>query len=592
MDKFVLLYSNINGVRSKMESLIDIVEEKDPAIVLLAETKLDGEDTIKLDGYQSYRLNRKESGGGVMFLVKDRLKNILTEVAEYEEVGETKWIVIDNGRIPGIRIGILYAPQENKTKKQELQIMYKQLKEQVLEAKRKKQRIILAGDFNAKVGKIIANNRDDETKSGKMLKEFIEKHELKIMNASSLCEGIWTRVVGENKSVIDYVIVAQEEEKLVKAMCIDEERSFTPYHLVGGKKVSTDHNSILIEINWNIMYTPGQNKLCMVNNRSNLKFREKTTNSKLVDIVTDDNSGMQEIYSKWSGEVMRVAKEVYEVKRKKKKVDSNVKMFLMKKKQIRKRLMDTSCTNQQKLLKLRISMIDEHVIEMRKDLKRKFTAELANKIKKEKGFDGGVFWDFKKRYQGRKEDARISIKDSNGNIVEKPEQIKEVYANFYKKLLQEKVVDKDGSEYHDTVFKYVEALKRISDMRQIEPFTMDELDTVCKELKKKKAPDKEGWRYEMVMNAGEDLKNSLLIILNKLAKNKCVPEEWNQMVIKSISKGKGDIRLMDNRRGLFLTNIISKIMEKLFKNRHKTILTQTFLCFNGEVSKTEALWTT
>ena len=119
-------------------------------------------------------------------------------------------------------------------------------------------------------------------------------------------------------------------------------------------------------------------------------------------------------------------------------------------------------------------MIDEHVIEMRKDLKRKFTAELANKIKKEKGFDGGVFWDFKKRYQGRKEDARISIKDSNGNIVEKPEQIKEVYANFYKKLLQEKVVDKDGSEYHDTVFKYVEALKRISDMRQIEPFTMDE----------------------------------------------------------------------------------------------------------------------
>ena len=41
------------------------------------------------------------------------------------------------------------------------------------------------------------------------------------------------------------------------------------------------------------------------------------------------------------------------------------------------------------------------------------------------------------------------------------------------------------------------------------------------------------------------------------------------VIIKPISKGKGDVRLMDSKRGLFLTNILSKVIEKLFKNRNK-----------------------
>ena len=104
---------------------------------------------------------------------------------------------------------------------------------------------------------------------------------------------------------------------------------------------------------------------------------------------------------------------------------------------------------------------------------------------------------------------------------------------------------------------------------QIRAFDETELEAVCKELKKGKAPDREGWRYEMILNYGADLKSSLLEIINELVSNYVVPEEWKKMTIKSISKGKGDLRAMDSKRGLFLTNIISKIVEKLFKNRYK-----------------------
>ena len=42
----------------------------------------------------------------------------------------------------------------------------------------------------------------------------------------------------------------------------------------------------------------------------------------------------------------------------------------------------------------------------------------------------------------------------------------------------------------------------------IEPFTREEYDKVKKELKNGKAPDLQGWRYEMVKNAGTDLDES------------------------------------------------------------------------------------
>ena len=88
-------------------------------------------------------------------------------------------------------------------------------------------------------------------------------------------------------------------------------------------------------------------------------------------------------------------------------------------------------------------------------------------------------------------------------------------------------------------------------------------------LKNRKAPDNQGWRYELVKYAGEDLDKSMLLMINELATNMVVAEEWEEMVIKSIGKGKGDQQLMKNKRGLFLTNIISKVMEKMIKNRTK-----------------------
>ena len=67
----------------------------------------------------------------------------------------------------------------------------------------------------------------------------------------------------------------------------------------------------------------------------------------------------------------------------------------------------------------------------------------------------------------------------------------------------------------------------------------------------------------MIINGGEELHASLLMLINELVKLMIIPEECKKMTIKSISKKKGNSYEMDDRRGLFLTSIVSKFMEKL-----------------------------
>ena len=80
----------------------------------LVETKLEKGDDLDIKGYKSYPMNRNMHGGGIMILVKEKLKHIAVVVEEYAEVGEIMWIVLSNGRT-NIRLGLVYAPQEKTT---------------------------------------------------------------------------------------------------------------------------------------------------------------------------------------------------------------------------------------------------------------------------------------------------------------------------------------------------------------------------------------------------------------------------------------------------------------------------------------------
>ena len=61
---------------------------------------------------------------------------------------------------------------------------------------------------------------------------------------------------------------------------------------------------------------------------------------------------------------------------------------------------------------------------------------------------------------------------------------------------------------------------------------------------------------------GDEMLKSINIIFNKILKEQQVPTQWSQMNIKTMHK-KGSKLEMKNKRGIFLTNIISKLFEKV-----------------------------
>ena len=58
------MYSNVQGIKSKRNSLINIFEELSPKIALITETQLTEGSGIKIEGYTFFGKAREKKAGG------------------------------------------------------------------------------------------------------------------------------------------------------------------------------------------------------------------------------------------------------------------------------------------------------------------------------------------------------------------------------------------------------------------------------------------------------------------------------------------------------------------------------------------------
>ena len=100
------------------------------------------------------------------------------------------------------------------------------------------------------------------------------------------------------------------------------------------------------------------------------------------------------------------------------------------------------------------------------------------------------------------------------------------------------------------------------------PWTMVELEKVLAKLKRKKATDPVGLVNELFLldNIGDDLKKSLLMLLNKIKDQLQEPDFMNLANITSFWKGKGAKDDIENERGIFILNVIRMIKDRLIHN--------------------------
>ena len=342
------------------------------------------------------------------------------------------------------------------------------------------------------------------------------------------------------------------------------------------EKLFSDHNTILVKLDF-LEAWRNNAKQVMEKRRDNARmsckelsqFREKTENRNLKDIWKSKEK-LQYVYDQWNNAVKEIKINLIKRKKKKKPKCTKVmrKLRRIKKEIIRKRTDKRLGQGKIKLLKVRERLVEEHIERHGQENKAKAAIKNAERVKKNGRAEVGGFWEYRKKMTRKKKEEKCVIKNTDGKMIYDREEIQNEFKDFYSKLL---TIEKGNPEVEHRVEILFRQIYKIGKGRKIKEVERKEVEECIKELKKDKAGDLQGWVNEMLLHAGNDLIESIVAMINAVFVQG-VPKQWNEMTIKSIYKNKGSRHEMKNRRGIFLTNIMSKVCEKILLKRNERII--------------------
>ena len=177
-------------------------------------------------------------------------------------------------------------------------------------------------------------------------------------------------------------------------------------------------------------------------------------------------------------------------------------------------------------------------------------------------------WKLKQQIFPKNKDCPTAKKNSDGVLVTRPEDLKELYVQTYQQRLKHRTI-KPGLEYLEFLKKLLFQLRLyLSKQSKSEPWTEDQLWTVLKSLKGGKSADALGYSNELFKPniIGGDLFKSILAIANRSKAETEIPRPFRLTAITSIYKSKGDKSSLENERGIFNVTKYRSIIDKLLYN--------------------------
>ena len=167
------------------------------------------------------------------------------------------------------------------------------------------------------------------------------------------------------------------------------------------------------------------------------------------------------------------------------------------------------------------------------------------------------------------------VKNIKGKIVtnhieKKKVTIKHFQHRMRKRKVHEQVENIEKSNIILFEERLLEAKKKVSP-----PFSANELNKVLKELKSSKCKDPDNYIFELFKDGviGNDLRKSLLIMMNKMKSEMKMPECLRKASITIFHKKKDKLDL-NNWRGIFVKSVLRAILMKPIYGRTYPIVDQ------------------
>ena len=143
-----------------------------------------------------------------------------------------------------------------------------------------------------------------------------------------------------------------------------------------------------------------------------------------------------------------------------------------------------------------------------------------------------------------------------GHKVTEKQDIADVFATFYEELYKSR---ERADEKKETEEEYDQR----SGSREEMAFTIEELTSAVKSMKRGKTKDQRGIIAEMVKSGSTKLHQCILCVFNSiLAREALPPKQWKETQIKVIFK-KGDKDMPQNYRPISILPILYKLFSKM-----------------------------
>ena len=552
------------------------------------EKKLYTKGQIRLQNYVIFETNRPQNGGGgLLTAVNEKFQPSLLET-----VNNNPDILIVQCKISNYDINLIngYGPQESETMEEKLKF-FSCFETAIVNSKLNGNLICSQLDANSKIGlENLKSDPNNMSPNGQLLMEIVNRNNLIVVNSTSKCSGIITRIrktsISEEKSVLDYFIVCESFFTLISRMEVDENRKYvlTKYSSRMGlpRIVESDHNLLICNLNikWDSRVRKERKEVFKLKDKEGLiRFHEITSNCPKLVHMSEKSDNFLDDSEKWLKTIQDILHQSFKKVRitsKGEPKNEELNNLMKIKKELRQKLGKFRGQNtefEEKIIE-NIRKIEEEISRICSGINSKIVKTHIEELTS--GGDASELnrvnrlnmWRLKQRICPKNIEPPMAKKDADGKLISNPEKLKTLYLQTYQDRLRHRKIRADYEEVKNMKNLLFNMRLSLSKTRKSEPWGKQDLFKVLKTMKSGKSCDAIGYSNELFKPGviGCDLVKSLLNIINRAKHESQIPRPFRLTKITSIYKSKGEKCDLQNDRGVHSVTKFRAIIDKLLYN--------------------------
>ena len=567
---------NAAGLKSKLLTFKKVLFELQPSVFFIEETKFKNSGKIKIDNYDIFELIRtnREGGGLALGCLKSLNPVWVREGNDMVEAISVD-IFIKNLKI---RCCAAYGCQENDVNDRK-NAFWEYLYDEVVFARNSGAGLVLHFDGNLWAGKnIIPGDPRPQNRNGKLFQEFLQSNpHLTVVNSLPICEGLITRRRYKDdkleESVLDFFVVCDKVLPHITRMVIDNSKKhiLTNYKPArkGGKSVDSDHFTEYMDLDLKITNEKPMRREVynFKNKKSQLKFKTLTSGTKdFTNCFENDDASFLIQIENWRRVLKSYCGKAFRKIRIRKKmlkpINPEISKLINEKNELLKKKDDLNA--EKTIEEIDRSISEREALNNRDKIMKNFKSYSDNP----ETINMQEMWKKNKKLWPKcGNNLPTAKKNHKGKLVSNPGGIRKLLAREYKDRLRKRPVRPDIADIRLRRKEIFRMKLKLAGMRQSRDWTMADLEEALRNLKNNKSRDFEGYLNELFKldTIGDNLKESILMMFNKLKRKKLIPMFMNFCNITTVPK-KGSKTELKNERGIFRVPIIRYILMRIMYN--------------------------